>query len=292
MPKADTTTGTNRMGLHLIPLIERAATENLTDVEQDKIQKWIGNRNPDKLNVKRLEAIYQKIVNNIRLTQADVAFFTSGAPCTRSSSRPPPISPSTPKSGTHFLSMISAIDDNAGQTEPFLGSLGSFAGTTCDLFTVVPKAIMFIDSLIFCKPQHAFTIALAVWPANPVGRSVAEWANDPMHCNVMVLIHAQRGPGKVLLICEPNITEVEERERKADKILSSRMVEFINAIHSRFTEVWVNHERRERNETGICLRLVLKWMVEMVAAGKDGLNIERNDEHKITGIKGFRRIEM
>ncbi|KAJ6550753.1 hypothetical protein B0H10DRAFT_2127327 [Mycena sp. CBHHK59/15] len=282
MPKADTTTGTNRMGLHLIPLIERAATENLTDVEQDKIQKWIENRNPDKLNVKRLEAIYQKIVNNIRLTQADVAFFMSGAPCTRSSSRPPPISPSTPKTGTHLLSMISAIDNDAGQTEPFLGSLGSFAGTTGDLFTVVPKAIMFIDSeqkktplysgipfkpfgtlpgLIFCKPQRAFTIALAVWPANPVGRS-------------------------------PNITEVEERERKADKIFSSCMVEFINAIHSRFTEVWVNHERRECNETGICLRLVLKWMVEMVAAGKDGLNIERNDEHKITGIKGFHRIEM
>ncbi|KAJ6548299.1 hypothetical protein B0H10DRAFT_2129359 [Mycena sp. CBHHK59/15] len=318
MPKADTTTGTNCMGLHLIPLIERAATENLTDVEQDKIQKWIENRNPDKLNVKRLEAIYQKIVNNIRLTQADVAFFTSGAPCTHLSSRPPPISPSTPKTGTHLLSMNPAIDDDAGQTEPFLGSLGSFAGTTGDLFTVVPKAIMFIDSeqkktprysripfkpfgtlsgLIFCKPQCAFTIALAVWPANPVGRSVAEWANDPMHCNVMVLIHAPKipglcGPGKVLLICEPNITEVEERERKADKILSSHMVEFINAIHPRFTEVWVNHERRERNETGICLCLVLEWMVEMVAAGKDGLNIKRNDEHKITGIKGFRRIEM
>ncbi|KAJ6628207.1 hypothetical protein B0H10DRAFT_2184954 [Mycena sp. CBHHK59/15] len=224
----------------------------------------------------------------------------------------PPISPSTPKTGTHLLSMISAIDDDASQTEPFLGSLGSFAGTTGDLFTVVPKVIMFIDSeqkktpqysgipfkpfgtlsgLIFCKPQHAFTIVLAVWLANPVRRSVAEWANDPMHCNVMVLIHApkipgQRGPGKVLLICEPNITEVEERERKADKILSSRMVKFINAIHSRFTEVWVNHER---NKTGIFLHLVLEWMVEMAAAGKDGLNIERNDEYKITGIKGFRR---
>ncbi|KAJ6610184.1 hypothetical protein B0H10DRAFT_2061090 [Mycena sp. CBHHK59/15] len=244
MPKADTTTGTNCMGLHLIPLIERAATENLTDVEQDKIQKWIENRNPDKLNVKRLEAIYQKIVNNIRLTQADVV----------------------PKA-------IMFIDSEQKKTPRY---------------SRIPfKPFGTLSGLIFCKPQCAFTIALAVWPANPVGRSVAEWANDPMHCNVMVLIHAPK-----FLDYAPNITEVEERERKADKILSSHMVEFINAIHPRFTEVWVNHERRERNETGICLCLVLEWMVEMVAAGKDGLNIKRNDEHKITGIKGFRRIEM
>ncbi|KAJ7718564.1 hypothetical protein DFH07DRAFT_784897 [Mycena maculata] len=78
----------------------------------------------------------------------------------------------------------------------------------------------------------------------------------------------QRSPGKVLLICGPNITDVEARERKVEKVFQSCMFQFLEAIELRFTQVWVHDERRERNDTRICLTLALEWMVESVAGGK------------------------
>ncbi|KAJ7831921.1 hypothetical protein B0H14DRAFT_3463721 [Mycena olivaceomarginata] len=118
-----------------------------------------------------------------------------------------------------------------------------------------------------------------------------------MRCNVMLLIHAphtpgKRGPGKVVVICEPNITDVEARESKAADILQSRMCEILKGNELRINQVWVNNKRRERNDVGICLTLALEWMVELVAGGKDGLNIQRSDNGQVTGIKGFRLIEM
>ncbi|KAJ7782251.1 hypothetical protein DFH07DRAFT_764418 [Mycena maculata] len=129
-----------------------------------------------------------------------------------------------------------------------------------------------VSGLIHCNPQHAFTIGLAVWRGNPVGTPVEKWAKEPMHCDVMVLIHAppmpgRRSTGKIILICELNITNVEARERKAKDILKSRMCEMLKEIGSRVKQVWVNNERKECNNTGICLTLALEWMIESLWLG-------------------------
>ncbi|KAJ7758844.1 hypothetical protein DFH07DRAFT_772421 [Mycena maculata] len=131
-----------------------------------------------------------------------------------------------------------------------------------------------LSGLIHHKLQCTFTVELAVW-----SRILSE---SP----------SQNGPGKVFLICGPKITDVETRERKAEKVFHSCMFQFLEAIELRFTQVWVHDERRERNDTGICLTLALEWMVESVAGGKDGLNIQRNDDQQITGIKGSHCVEM
>ncbi|KAJ7830987.1 hypothetical protein B0H14DRAFT_2592975 [Mycena olivaceomarginata] len=40
--------------------------------------------------------------------------------------------------------------------------------------------------------------------------------------------------------------------------------------------VWVNKVRAERNSDGKCLELVLRWMVDLVVGGVDGLKIGRD----------------
>ncbi|KAJ6586663.1 hypothetical protein B0H10DRAFT_2335163 [Mycena sp. CBHHK59/15] len=56
----------------------------------------------------------------------------------------------------------------------------------------------------------------------------------------------KKSPGKILLICEPNITDVEAREHKAENVLKSRMVEMLKEIGSRVKQVWVNNKRPEQ----------------------------------------------
>ncbi|KAJ7508031.1 hypothetical protein B0H11DRAFT_1902342 [Mycena galericulata] len=151
-----------------------------------------------------------------------------------------------------------------------------------------------ISGLIHSNPQRAFTIGLAVSPENPVGKPVEKWAKEPMHCNMMVLIHAphvpgRRSTGEILLICEPNITDVEAREHKAKYILKSRMCEMLKEIGSSVKHVWANNKRKERNNVGICLTLALEWMVELVAGGVNGLGIERNDTQ---GTKRLKRVKI
>ncbi|KAJ6565059.1 hypothetical protein B0H10DRAFT_1965904 [Mycena sp. CBHHK59/15] len=115
------------------------------------------------------------------------------------------------------LRMIPPIGDDSGKCGPLLEELQLLSKAKGDFFSVCSKVMMFVNErqkkhlqcsgipfqpfgivggLIHCKPHSAFTIGLAVWPEdNPVG------------------------PGKILLVCEPNITDVEAREHKAENVL-------------------------------------------------------------------------
>ncbi|KAJ7737464.1 hypothetical protein DFH07DRAFT_779378 [Mycena maculata] len=190
--------------------------------------------------------------------------------------------PSTTKTVRHLLWMIPEIDDDASKTEPFLGSLGSFADTTSGLLAeplFFPLTDLYVagctktdhvqqqaETTPPVQPHPLHTLWNSVRPhtlqaavhfhrraccmvTNLVGKSVTEWANENMHGNIMVLIHTQdscqRSPGKVLLICGPKITDVQARERKAEKVIDSCMFQFLEVIDLRFTQVWVNNECRE-----------------------------------------------
>ncbi|KAJ6565415.1 hypothetical protein B0H10DRAFT_1965693 [Mycena sp. CBHHK59/15] len=269
MPKAKSPPQT---GNHLIPLIERAAEEKLPEADRVKIRNWIDKRNPAKLDIPRLEAMYQKIVADKRLTKSDLAFLK-------------PLLLFLVLSLPLVCSKVMMFVNERQKKHP------QYSGIPFQPFGTV-------GGLIHCKPHSAFTIGLAVWPEdNPVGMSVEDWANNhPWHCNVMVLMHPPtplaRKSGKILLVCEPNITDVEAREHKAENVLKSRMVEMLKEIGSRVKQVWVNNKRPERNNDGICLTLALEWMVELVDGGEKGLGIQRNRDGEVIAVKEFRMIDM
>ncbi|KAJ6551099.1 hypothetical protein B0H10DRAFT_1968571 [Mycena sp. CBHHK59/15] len=313
-------------GNHLILLIERAAEEKLPEADRVKIRNWIDERNPAKLDIPRLEAVYQKIVADKRLTKSDLAFFKTSAPVPGAvpATGPRPMAPLAPATeaptARRVLRMIPPIGDDSGKCGPLLEELQLLSKAKGDFFSVCSKVMMFVNEcqkkhpqysgipfqpfgtiggLIHCKPHSAFTIGLAGWPEdNPVGMSVEDWANNhPWHCNVMVLMHpphtpGKKGPGKILLVCEPNITDVEAREHKAENVLKSRMVEMLKEIGSRVKQVWVNNKCPDRNNDGICLTLALEWMVELVDGGEKGLGIQRNRDGEVIAVKEFRMIDM
>ncbi|KAJ7829187.1 hypothetical protein B0H14DRAFT_2594228 [Mycena olivaceomarginata] len=51
--------------------------------------------------------------------------------------------------------------------------------------------------------------------------------------------------------------------------------------------VWVNKVRAERNSDGKCLELVLRWMVDLVVGGVDGLKIGRDTAGRVLKMKDF-----
>ncbi|KAK6981435.1 hypothetical protein R3P38DRAFT_3463788 [Favolaschia claudopus] len=272
-----------RLGKSLIALIEDGR------VPQDKlqiIQQWVECRDPEKLDVERLEALL------------------------------PPDSVSAPG----ISQMIKEIKHNAGKTGPILAEIRKLATKFGGYVGVCAKPIMFIDEKQKKSPQFTgipfdpygtisaltafkspppFVIALVVCPANPVGITVEQWASAPMHCNVLVVVSTPKVPGrrsggKAVVVCEPNITDVETREDIAKHIIHNRVFDMLRHIKRTGTssQVWVNNKREVRNNAGICLRLALEWMVELVSGGKNPLSISRNDEGRVVAIEGFRSIHM
>ncbi|KAK7015299.1 hypothetical protein R3P38DRAFT_2786818 [Favolaschia claudopus] len=168
----------------------------------------------------------------------------------------------------------------AARREPTLSNLQA---------NVCAKPIMFIDEKQKKSPQFAgipfnsygtisvltafkspppFVIALVVCPANPVGITVEQWASAPMHCNVLVVVSTpkvlgRRSGGKAVVVCEPNITDVEAREDIAKHIIHNRVLDMLKHMKRSSSQVWVNNKREVRNNAGICLRLALEWMVEL-----------------------------
>ncbi|KAK7058135.1 hypothetical protein R3P38DRAFT_2497694 [Favolaschia claudopus] len=285
------------------------------------IQQWVECRDPEKLDVDRLEALVAKLDRGARLTKADIEFFSTAAPVLSDSlpSPQPQLAPDS-VSAPGISQMIKEIKHNAGKTGPILAEIQKLAIKFGGYVGVCAKPIMFIDEKQKKSPQFTgipfdpygtisvltafkspppFVIALVVCPANPVGITVEQWASEPMHCNVLVVVSTPKVPGrrsggKAVVVCEPNITDVEAREDIAKHIIHNRVLDMLRHIKRTGTssQVWVNNKREVRNNAGICLRLALEWMVELVSGGKNPLSVSRNDDGKVVAIQGFRSIHM
>ncbi|KAF8174829.1 hypothetical protein K438DRAFT_1771415 [Mycena galopus ATCC 62051] len=126
-----------------------------------------------------------------------------------------------------------------------------------------------------------------VWTEKPVTMSMKDWAAHDHHANLLFFVHHpdHDGPGKAIVIGEPNVFRNTDRTQRA--ILESRMKEMVNSIKKDWHSVWVNKVRAERNSDGKCLELVLRWMVDLVIGGVDGLEIERDTAGQVLKMKDF-----
>ncbi|KAK7059414.1 hypothetical protein R3P38DRAFT_3522446 [Favolaschia claudopus] len=107
-----------------------------------------------------------------------------------------------------------------------------------------------ISVLTVFKSPPPFVIALVICPANPVGITVEQWASAPMHCNVLVVVRTPKVPGrrsggKAVVVCEPNITDVEAREDIAKHIIHNRVLDMLKHMKRSSSQVWVNNKREE-----------------------------------------------
>ncbi|KAJ6548947.1 hypothetical protein B0H19DRAFT_1074742 [Mycena capillaripes] len=93
------------------------------------------------------------------------------------------------------------------------------------------------------------------------------------------------GPGKDIVVGEPNVIQNQDCTQKA--ILMSRMIEMVKFIKKDGHSIWVNKKRAEQSRDGKCLPLDLKWMVDLVVGGADGLGIERDTARQVLKMKGF-----
>ncbi|KAF8146378.1 hypothetical protein K438DRAFT_2093771 [Mycena galopus ATCC 62051] len=126
-----------------------------------------------------------------------------------------------------------------------------------------------------------------VWTEKPVTMSMKDWAAHDHHANLLFFVHHpdHDGPGKAIVIGEPNVFRNTDRTQRA--IWESRMKEMVNSIKKDGHSVWVNKVRAERNSDGKCLELVLRWMVDLVIGGVDGLEIERDTAGQVLKMKDF-----
>jgi hypothetical protein len=138
------------------------------------------------------------------------------------------------------------------------------------------------------RRDAVITLGLAlVWTEKPVTMSMNDWAAHDHHANLIFLVHHpdHNGPGKAIVIGEPNVFQNTDRTQRA--ILESRMKEMVKSIKKEEHSVWVNKVRAERNSNGKCLELVLKWMVDLVVGGIDGLEIEQRRAGQVLKMKDF-----
>jgi hypothetical protein len=101
----------------------------------------------------------------------------------------------------------------------------------------------------------------------------------------LLLIIDCDGPGKAIVIGEPNVFRNSDRSQRA--ILESQMKKMVKSIKKEEHSVWVNKMRAEKNSDRKCLELVLSWMVDLVVGGVDGLKIERDTAGQVLKMKDF-----
>ncbi|KAF8149746.1 hypothetical protein K438DRAFT_2027344 [Mycena galopus ATCC 62051] len=208
---------------------------------------------------------------------------------------------------SEILAEIPKTDGKGIKSIPFLVKLTKGATANPNgRITVFPKPIFFttnnkkIKAIPF-KPFSTMTqftkhprrdamITLGlvlVWTEKPVTMSMKDWAAHDHHANLLFLVHHpdHNGPDKAIVIGEPNVFRNTDRTQRA--ILESRMKEMVNSIKKDGHSVWVNKVRAERNSDGKCLELVLRWMVDLVIGGVDGLEIERDAAGQVLKMKDF-----
>ncbi|KAJ7026431.1 hypothetical protein C8F04DRAFT_1190494 [Mycena alexandri] len=122
-------------------------------------------------------------------------------------------------------------------------------------------------------------------------------AQITFHANLLIYIHepknirARHGPGKDLLICDPNfgVASSTPAKRMLGLLLNAQK-EQKKQKGSFPRRIWKSKPRGEHNRDGDCLPLTLEWMLEVVINGPEALGIERNEKGEVTEINGFRRV--
>ncbi|KAJ6601641.1 hypothetical protein B0H10DRAFT_2230499 [Mycena sp. CBHHK59/15] len=189
------------------------------------------------------------------------------------------------------------IGGHAFTTRPFFERLGAFA-------TMLQRDIHIHGKPLFHATRAAklgstiaksgqfkgFSAAAAFWKAGPnnceiwmtppVGTTWEDFRDSDFHAVLFVLIHAPPGPGststsKVLLIGDIN-TSGEQH----DHLLPRVKMLLANAPTHRF----VNLAHTERNRHGVCLTLVLEWMLELVIRG---VEYEREEDGIVGQVTRF-----
>ncbi|KAJ7054910.1 hypothetical protein C8F01DRAFT_1161786 [Mycena amicta] len=141
--------------------------------------------------------------------------------------------------------------------------------------------------------RQLYTMALFAFPckANLLGMTKKQIAAMEWHANAVVMIDHPEGAGRDLVVFEPNVTGVEARENSIRRIFQPWMGGLLvsDEIRPRYARLWVNNKRRTRNNEGICLPLVLEWMIEVVT---QGLVMQRAANGDVESIRGFRQVAL
>ncbi|KAJ7897941.1 hypothetical protein B0H14DRAFT_3581553 [Mycena olivaceomarginata] len=218
-----------------------------------------------------------------RLSKADRASFRIGAAASDQEaelalSTPAVLSFATPFDTSEILAEIPKTDGKGIKSIPFLVRLAKAATANPNgRITVFPKSIFFTSNNkkmkdIPFKPfstmtqftKHprrdaVITLGLAlVWTEKPVTMSIQDWAALNHHANLIFLVHHpdRDGPGKAIVIGEPNVFRNGDRTQRA--ILESRMKEMVKSIKKEEHSVWVNKMRAERNSDAVGQVLKMK----------------------------------
>ncbi|KAJ7628053.1 hypothetical protein B0H17DRAFT_1110332 [Mycena rosella] len=191
---------------------------------------------------------------------------------------------------------IIQIDDHAGETAGILGELQEFVKRYNQPIQIHPQPIMFTDKKRKKKylvgpssirgptcDHQILVILVIVWSVNPTARTFEEWSMEDLHALLFIQVHplcsATRGQvPKALLICNVNsftkmgALELLPHTRKLLEVPGIPCTQYINFPHA------------ERNTQGICLTLVLEWILELVM---QGLQIKRDGRGWVTEVEGF-----
>ncbi|KAJ7847475.1 hypothetical protein B0H14DRAFT_2583561 [Mycena olivaceomarginata] len=237
-----------------------------------------------------------------RLSKADRSSFRIGAAASPDQeaelaiSIPAVLSIATPFDTSEILAEIPKTDGKGINSIPFLVKLAKAATANPNgRIAVFPKPIFFTTNQKKIKaiPFQPFSTITQFTKhphrdaKKPVTMSIKDWAAHDHHANLLFLVHHpdHNGPGKAIVIGEPNVFRNTDRTQGA--ILESRMKEMVKSIKKEEHSVWVNKVRAERNSNGKCLELVLRWMVDLVIGGVDGLEIERDTAGRVLKMKDF-----
>ncbi|KAF8187903.1 hypothetical protein K438DRAFT_1764611 [Mycena galopus ATCC 62051] len=191
----------------------------------------------DEVDMDNLQALVAQSVRR-KLSKADRADIRIGAaaPDLEAASDLLDFSISAALPVAHISHLLHEIPKTAGKgskTVLFLKMLHAYAAPPDNKITVFPTPI-FIDKKMKGLPFKSFStvsqftrhprgdalIALGlaiVWIEKPVGVTVKAWAVRDHHANLLFFVHHpdRDGPGKAIVVGEPNVARNKDRTQKA-----------------------------------------------------------------------------
>lgn len=142
-----------------------------------------------------------------------------------------------------------------------------------------------ISCLTKAKKPRRFILATATFPTiGIVTQTVEDRVATEWHSNLLLVVNGNLGSGKDLIVGEPNATDDDQYTIETDprKVFEAPMARLLDSksVREKKYRIWVNTMRTEENTEGICLRLVLEWMLELVVRGFPG-TLDENGRVKV-----------